>query len=99
MSAIHLNLLHHEERLSYYPEATKNVVVFDKYQDIPAKDHDRIRQASGVVLDYDLFIASHLPLRDVKTKTKSNKQHLPKSKVPPISARLLHQRQGLIVFL
>ena len=62
--SVHLNLLHHEEHLSYYPEATKKIVVFDKYQDISAKDHDRFRQASGVVLDYDLFIASHLPLED-----------------------------------
>ena len=69
MKAVHLNLLHHEEHLSYYPEAIKKIVVFDKYQDISAKDHDRIRQASGVVLDYDLFFASHLPERDTKMKT------------------------------
>ena len=61
MSAVHLNLLHHKEHLSYYPEATKKIVVFDKYQDIAAKDHDSIRHATGVVLDYDLFIASHTP--------------------------------------
>ena len=61
MSAVPLTLLHHEEHLSHYPEATMKIVVFDKYPDISAKDHDRIRQASGVVLDYDLFIASHLP--------------------------------------
>ena len=50
-----------EEHLSNYPEASKKFVVFDKYQDISAKDHDRMRQASGVVLDYGLSIASHLP--------------------------------------
>ena len=27
MSAVHLNLLHHEEHLSYCPEATKKIVV------------------------------------------------------------------------
>ena len=50
-----------EEHLSNYPEASKKSVVFDKYQDISGKDHDRMRQASGAVLDYDLSIASHLP--------------------------------------
>ena len=50
-----------EEHLSNYPEASEKIVVFDKYQDISAKDHDRMRQASGAVLDYDLSIASHLP--------------------------------------
>ena len=41
-----------EEHLSNYPEASKKCVVFD---------HNRIRQASGAVLDYDLSVASHLP--------------------------------------
>ena len=50
-----------EEHLSNNPEASKKFVVFDKYQDISAKDHDRMRQASGAVLDYGLSIASHLP--------------------------------------
>ena len=50
-----------EERLSNYPEVCKKIVVFDKYQDISAKDNDRMWQASGAVLDYDLFSASHLP--------------------------------------
>ena len=31
-----------EERLCYYLNATKKIVVFDKYQDISAKDHERI---------------------------------------------------------
>ena len=60
VSAVHLNLLHHEEHLSYYPEPTKKIVAFDNYQEISAKDHKRIRQASGVVLDYDLYIARYL---------------------------------------
>ena len=50
-----------DERLSNYPEASKKIVVFDKYQDISAKDQSRMRQASGAVLDYDLSIARHLP--------------------------------------
>ena len=47
-----------EEHLSNYPEASKMIVVFDKYQDISAKDHDMLRQASEAVLEYDLSIAS-----------------------------------------
>ena len=31
-----------EEHLSNYPRASKKSVVFDKYQDIAAKDYDRI---------------------------------------------------------
>ena len=50
-----------EEHLSNYPETSKKIFVFDKYQDISAKDHDRMQQVSGAVLDYDLSIASHLP--------------------------------------
>ena len=50
-----------EDHSSNYPETSKKIVVFDKYQVISAKDHDRMQQASGAVLDYDLFIASHLP--------------------------------------
>ena len=43
-----------KEHLSNYPEASKKTVVLNKYQYISAKDHDRMRQASGAVLDYDL---------------------------------------------
>ena len=49
-----------EGHLSNYPEASK-IVVFGKYQDISVKDHDRMGQASGAVLDYDLSIAGDLP--------------------------------------
>ena len=50
-----------EEHLSNYPEVSKKIVFFDKNQYISVKDHDRMWQASGAVLDYDLSIASHLP--------------------------------------
>ena len=32
------------ERLSNYPEATKKVVVFDKYIEMSAKDHERMSE-------------------------------------------------------
>ena len=50
-----------EEHLSNYSEASKKIVVFEKYLEISAKDQDRVRQASGALLDYDLSIESHLP--------------------------------------
>ena len=64
-----------EERLSNYPDANK-IVVFDKYQDVSAKDHERIRRASEVVIDYEVSVASHLPKRDAIMKSKSNKRKL-----------------------
>ena len=48
----------------------------DKYQDISAKDHKRMRRAGEVVIDYDLSIASHLPKRDAIMKSKWIKQTL-----------------------
>ena len=65
-----------EERLGNYPDATMKIVVFDKYQDISAKDHERMHRANEVVIDYDFSITSHLPKRDVIMKSKSNKQKL-----------------------
>ena len=35
-----------EEHLSNYSEASKKIVVFEKYLEISAKDQDRMRQAS-----------------------------------------------------
>ena len=45
------------------------IVVFDTYQDISAKDHDRMKQASGAVLDFELSNASHL-MPKMKNKSK-----------------------------
>ena len=33
-----------EEHLSNYPETSKKIIVFDKYQYISAKGHDRMQQ-------------------------------------------------------
>ena len=49
-----------EECFNNYPDAANRILVFDKYEDISAKDHERMRQASKSVIDYDLAIASHL---------------------------------------
>ena len=61
------------ERSSNYPAATKKIDFFDTYQYISAKDHERIRLAYEIVIDYNLFIASCLPKRDAIMKSKSKK--------------------------
>ena len=63
-------------RLSHYPAATEKIVVFDKYQDVSAKDHERMCQAGDIIIDYELSIASPLPKRDVILKSKNNKRRL-----------------------
>ena len=63
-------------RLLRYPACTEKVLVFDKYKGISAKDHERIRCAGEVTIDYDLSITSHLPKRDAVMKSKHNKRML-----------------------
>ena len=63
-------------RLSHYPDGTEKVVVFDKYTDISAKDHERMRRAGEVFSNYDLSISSLLPKRDAILKSKNNKRRL-----------------------
>ena len=42
MSSIHC-------RLVRYTDGAEKIIVFDKYQDISAKDHERVRRAGEVV--------------------------------------------------
>ena len=49
-----------EERLNNYPDASKESLVFDKNEDISAKDHERMRRAGDTFIDYDLSITRHL---------------------------------------
>ena len=62
--------------LSRYRDASKKVVVFDKYHDISAKDHERMRRGNESIIDYELSITSHLPKRDAILKSKNNKRML-----------------------
>ena len=50
--------------LSHYPSDANKIIVFDKYQDIAAKDHERKRRAAEVIIDYELSISSTLPKRE-----------------------------------
>ena len=49
-----------EECFNNYTDATRKILGFDKYENISAKDNERMWRASEVVIDYDLSIASHL---------------------------------------
>ena len=63
-------------RLSRYPHEAEKIIVFDKYQDVSAKDHERMRRAAEVPIDYELSITSPLPKRDAIMKSKNNKRKL-----------------------
>ena len=64
-----------EERLNNYPDATKDVLVFNKYRDISVKKLERIRRASEIVIDY-VSIARHRPKTVAIMKNKVNKRKL-----------------------
>ena len=63
-------------RLSRYPHEAEKITVFDKYRDVSAKDHERMRRAAEVPIDYELSITSPLPKRDAIMKSKNNKRKL-----------------------
>ena len=63
-------------RLSHYPDGTEKVVVFDKYNDISAKNHENMRRAGEVFSNYDLSISSLLLKRDAILTSKINKRRL-----------------------
>ena len=49
-----------EECFNNYADASRKIHGFDKYEDISAKDNERMWRASEVVINYDLSVASHL---------------------------------------
>ena len=63
-----------KQRLSSYhgyPPGTVKILVFDRYDDIPAKDHERIRCGGGEgSTDYNLTINSPLSSRYAILKNK-----------------------------
>ena len=48
-----------QSKISHYPDATEKIIVFDKYNDISAKDHERMWHAGEVVVDYELSYSSN----------------------------------------
>ena len=63
-------------RLSRYPHEAEKIIVFDKYQYISARDHERMRRAAEVPIDYELSITCPLPKRDGITKSKNYQRKL-----------------------
>ena len=42
-----------------YPPGTEKILVFDRYDDISAKDHERIRRRGEGTTNYNLTITAH----------------------------------------
>ena len=63
-------------RLFHVPD--ENVLVSDKYHDISAKDHERMRRAGLGSINYDLTVNTPLPSREVIMRNKHNKLQLSK---------------------
>ena len=59
-----------------YPSGTDEILVFDRYDDISSKDHERIRRGGEGFTEYNLTINSPLPNRDDILKNKHNKLEL-----------------------
>ena len=65
-----------KRRLSCYCAGTEQVLVFDRYDDLSAEDHERMRRAGEGSTDYNLAANSPLPNRDAILKNKHNKREL-----------------------
>ena len=59
-----------------YLPGTEEILVFDRYDDISSKEHERIRRGDVGYTDYNLPINSSLPSRDAILKNKHNKLEL-----------------------
>ena len=55
-----------QDRLSHYPDGTNKIIVFDKYQDISAKDHERMRRTSESTLIFTSSLAQKRCNREVQ---------------------------------
>ena len=52
-------------------------IIFDRYGNVSAKDHERSRRAGGAVpAEYNLTLTSSLPNRDIIMKSKANKRFI-----------------------
>ena len=64
-----------KDRLGQY-QPTEVLIIFDRYDDRSAKDHERIRRAGEGAVNYNITISSKLPRRDAIVKSKANKKVL-----------------------
>ena len=67
-------------KLSHIPG--EKVLLFYKYHDISAKDHERMRRAGLGSINYDLTVNTPLPSREVLMRNKHNKLQLSKVQIP-----------------
>ena len=65
-----------KHRLSCYCAGEEQVLVFDRYDNLPAKDLGRMRRAGEGSTDCNLTANSPLPNRDAILKNKHNKRQL-----------------------
>ena len=65
-----------KRRLSCYSAGTEQVLVFEMYDDLSAKDHETMRRAGEGATDYNLTASSPLPNRDAILKNKHTKREL-----------------------
>ena len=65
-----------KHRLARYPPDFDKLLVFDKYHDMSAKDHERMRWAGEGSINYNLTINSPFPSRDAIMEIKYNKGQL-----------------------
>ena len=63
------------DRLGQY-QPTEVLVIFDRYDDRSAKDHERIPRGGEVAVNYNITASSKLPCCDAITKSKANKKVL-----------------------
>ena len=64
-----------KDRLGQY-QPTEVLVIFDRYDDRSAKDHERIRCAGEGSVNYNITTSCKLPCRDAIMKSKVNKKAL-----------------------
>ncbi len=65
-----------ETHLKRYPATAERILVFDKYNGVSAKDHERVRRSGDEQVDYCISVSSKLPKRDTILKNKNNKRQL-----------------------
>ncbi|CAL4244828.1 unnamed protein product [Meganyctiphanes norvegica] len=64
------------QHISSYPNHSKKIIVFDKYDDHTAKDHERVCRAGEGYVSYNLTYNSPLPHGHAVMKNKQNKVKL-----------------------
>ena len=64
-----------------YAPGTENILVFDRYDDISAKDHERTRRRGEGTTDYNLTITAHYqvetPFSRINTTRWSSHEYSP----------------------